>query len=183
MKSVLIGGIGNVLLGDDGIGPYILHQLESQYDFSDEVALADLGTPALDLTHQIVGLRALILIDCVRSNDTPGRIVTYRKKDILSIVPAQRLDPHSPALSECLMTADLLGASPEFVVLVGVVGESYEPGQPLSPAVEQAVEPVIEQILQELDRLGYWHQEKRARQNPDIWWGEVLDLSRFESRE
>ena len=183
MKSVLIGGIGNVLLGDDGIGPYILHQLESQYDLSDEVALADLGTPALDLTHQIVGLRALILIDCVRCNDTPGRTVTYRKNDILSIVPAQKLDLHSPALSECLMTADLLGASPEFVVLVGVVGESYEPGQPLTSAVERAVEPVIEQILQELDRLGYWHQEKHARQNPDIWWGEVLDLSRFESRE
>jgi hypothetical protein len=49
--------------------------------------------------------------------------------------------------------------------------------------VEQAVTPVIEQVLQELDRLGYWHQEKHTRQNPDIWWGEVLDLSRFESRE
>ena len=183
MKSVLIGGIGNVLLGDDGIGPYILHQLESQYDFSDEVALADLGTPALDLTHQIVGLRALILIDCVRSNDTPGRIVTYRKKDVLSIAPAQRLDPHSPALSECLMTSDLLGASPEFVVLLGIAGESYEPGQALTPAVERTVEPAIDQVLQELDRLGYWHQQKRARQDPNIWWAEMLDLSRFESRE
>ena len=183
MKSVLIGGIGNVLLGDDGVGPHILHQLESQYDFSDEVALADLGTPALDLTHQIAGLRALILIDCVRTNDTPGTIVTYRKKDILSIVPGQRLAPHSPWLSECLVTADLLGASPEFVVLLGIVGESYESGQPLTPAVEHAVGPVIEQVLQELDRLGYWHQERRTRHNPDIWWGEVLDLSRFESRE
>ena len=183
MKSVLIGGIGNVLLGDDGIGPYILHQLESQYDFSDEVALADLGTPALDLTHQIVGLRALILIDCVRCNDTPGRIVTYRKNDILSIVPAQRLDPHSPALPACLMTANLLGASPDFVVLIGIAGESYEPGQPLTPAVEHAAEPVIERVLQELDRLGYWHQEKRTHYDPDICWGEVLNLSRFESRE
>ena len=67
------------------------------------------------------------------------------------------------------------------MVLVGVVEGSYQPGQPLTPAVEHAVEPVIEQILQELDRLGYWHQEKHARQNPDIWWGEVLNLSRFES--
>lgn len=183
MKSVLIGGVGNVLLGDDGIGPYILHQLESQFEFSDEVALADLGTPALDLTHQIVGLRALILIDCARSDQKPGTIVTYRKKEILSIAPAQRLDPHSPALSECLMTADLLGASPEFVTLFGVVGENHEPGQALTPAVERAVGQVIELVLEELDRLGYWHRERRERQHPDIWWGEVLDLSRFESRE
>lgn len=183
MKSVLIAGIGNVLLGDDGVGPYILRQLESQYDFSDEVSLADLGTPALDMTHQIVGLRGLILIDCVRSDDKPGTIVIYHKKDILSIAPAQRLDPHSPALSECLMTADMLGASPEFVLLVGIVGESYEPGSPLTEAVEHAVGPAIEQVLLELDRLGYWHQEKRAHQDPDIWWSELLDLSRFESRE
>src|SRR5947199_9788961 len=89
MKSVLIGGIGYVLLGDDGIGPYILHQLESQYDFSGEVALADLGTPALDLTHQIVRLRALSLIDCVRSNATPVTVVTYRTKECQPILPDQ----------------------------------------------------------------------------------------------
>ena len=44
MKSILIGGIGNVLLGDDGLGPYVIRLLESQYEFSDEIELADLGT-------------------------------------------------------------------------------------------------------------------------------------------
>src|SRR5579864_4022906 len=52
MKRALIGGIGNVLLGDDGIGPYVVHVLESRYTFGESVAVADLGTPALDLTHQ-----------------------------------------------------------------------------------------------------------------------------------
>lgn len=183
MRTALIGGIGNVLLGDDSVGPHIVRTLESQYTFGADVALADLGTPALDLTHQIVGLRSLILVDSITSDDAPGTIVLYRKEDILRIAPAERLDPHSPALSECLMTADMLGASPEHVLLVGVVGESYEPGRPLSPAVEGSVDRAVEAVLQELQRLGYSFRKKHSPDSPDIWWGEVLDLVRFESRE
>ena len=184
MNSALIAGIGNVLLGDDAIGPYVLKQLESQYEFGDDVALADLGTPALDLTHQIVGLRALILIDCVTGVE-PGKVTLYDKEDILRVTPAQRLDPHSPALSECLMTADMLGKSPEHVLLVGIVGQSYESGRPLSPSLEKATDQAIEAILQELRKLGYSYQKKCAPEHPDIWWGkgEVPDLPRFESRE
>jgi len=81
VRRALIGGIGNVLLGDDGVGPYILRLLDSRYCFGDDVELADLGTPALDLTHQIVGLRSLILIDSVASDENaPGMVVLYRKE-------------------------------------------------------------------------------------------------------
>jgi hydrogenase maturation protease len=99
------------------------------------VEIADLGTPALDLTHQIVGLHALILVDSVASDgvgdDPPGTILLFRKEDILRETPTQRLDPHSPALSECLMTAAMLGASPEHVLLVGNCGEMLRAGRPL----------------------------------------------------
>ena len=182
MKSALIAGIGNVLLGDDAVGPYALKQLESQYEFSDDVALADLGTPALDLTHQIVGLRLLILIDCVKGDD-PGKVILYQKDDILRVAPAERLDPHSPALSECLMTAEMLGSSPEHVLLVGIVGQSYEPGQSLSPCVEEAIGPGVHAVLQQLHRLGYSFRKKHVPARPDIWWGEVADSPSFESCE
>jgi hydrogenase maturation protease len=180
VRTALIGGVGNVLLGDDGVGPYVLRLLESQYDFSDEVELADLGTPALDLTHQIVGLRSLILIDSVASDEEPGTVVLYRKEDILRIAPAERLDPHSPALSECLMTADMLGASPEHVLLVGIVGQHYEPGQPLSNPVREAIQNAIEAVLEELRGLGYGVQKKCCPDSPGIWWGDPRDLKVIE---
>ena len=170
------------MLGDDGVGPYILRVLESQYTFEDSVDLVDLGTPALDLTHQIVGLRALILVDSVATDDPPGTVVLYRKEDILSVGPAERLDPHSPALSECLMTADMLGTSPEHVLLVGISGASYEPGEPLSEAVCAAVPRAIAAILQELQRLKYFVQRKSSPDSPGIWWGEPRDLSAIESQ-
>ncbi len=171
MKTALIGGIGNVLLGDDGIGPYVVRLLESQYTFGENVEVADIGTPALDLTHQIIGLHALILVDSVVSNDPPGTIVLYQKKDVVSEAPAQRLDPHSPALSECLMTAEMLGASPENVLLVGIVGACYEPGCTLTEAVAQSVGQAIDAILGELERLGFGFQKRLLPQEPGIWWG------------
>lgn len=170
MRTALIGGIGNVLLGDDGVGPFVVRLLESQYDFGDDVELADLGTPALDLTHQIVGLRALILVDCVASDQEPGTIELYSKEDILRVAPAERLDPHSPALSECLMAADMLGSSPEHVVLVGIAGESCEPGKPLSDKVRQSAQSAVEVILQELLRLRYSFRKKSSPDHPSIWW-------------
>ncbi len=171
MKTALIGGIGNVLLGDDGIGPYVVRLLESQYTFGENVKVADIGTPALDLTHQIVGLHALILVDSLVSDDPPGTIVLYQKKDVVCEAPAQRLDPHSPALSECLMTAEMLGASPENVLLAGIVGACYEPGCPLTEAVAQSVGPAIDAILRELERLGFAFQKRPLPQEPGIWWG------------
>jgi hydrogenase maturation protease len=144
--------------------------LESQYAFGNEVELVDLGTPALDLTHQIVGLEALILIDSVMSDDPAGTVVLYRKEGILADVPGERLDPHSPALSECLMTAEMLGASPKHVLLVGIVGKSYEPGLSLSKPVGKAITAAIDAIIQELHRLGLPFEKKTSVEKPHIWW-------------
>lgn len=182
MRTALIGGIGNVLLGDDAVGPYVLRVLESQYCFGDEVELVDLGTPALDLTPQIMGLRSLILVDSIAGGEAPGQVLLCRKGDILQAAPTERLDPHSPALAECLMTAEMLGASPKHVLLVGIVGEQYEPGQPLSRAVRASVGNAIAEIVAELQSFGYFCQAKSSPDSPGIWWGEPRDLSALESR-
>jgi hydrogenase maturation protease len=172
VRQALITGIGNVLLGDDGVGPYVVRLLESMYSFEESVEIADLGTPALDLTHQIVGLRSLILVDSVANDEPAGAIALYRKEDILRETPGQRLDPHSPALSECLMTVAMLGAMPEHVLLVGIAGKCYEPGHPLSAAVRQSVGSAIDQILQELQQLGFAFRKKVSPDEPGIWWSD-----------
>ena len=174
-KRVLIGGIGNVLLGDDGVGPYVVRLLDSQYSFPDNVEIADLGTPALDLTHRIAGLHAVILVDCVVCDEhPPGTILLYRKDDIISVQPAQRLDPHSPALSECLMTADMLGESPKHVLLVGIVGESFEPGYSVSPKVHGAAAKAVRAILAELERLNIPYATQQSTLAPSVWWSDRM---------
>ena len=173
MKSVLIGGIGNVLLGDDAIGPYVIRLLESSYEFDDNIEMADLGTPALDLTHRIAGRDAVILIDCVASDATPGTLQLFRKDEILQTMPAQRLDPHSPALAQCLLTADMLGAMPQHVLLIGVVGGSFESGRALTDAVREAAADAVHAILEEMALFGFEARELPAPKAPQIWWSEL----------
>jgi len=173
VKTALIGGIGNVLLGDDGAGPYVVHLLDALYTFPQNVEIVDLGTPALDLTHRISGVDTVILVDSVASEDAPGSIQLYRKSDILQEIPSARLDPHSPALSECLMAAELLGCAPENVLLVGIVGKSYEPGQESSAPVRSVVGAAIRAILEELARRGFDFEKRIVAQTPGIWWCEA----------
>ncbi len=147
MTRVLIGGIGNILLGDDGVGPYVVRSLEAAREFGEEVEIVDLGTPALDLIYNIT---------------------SYSKADLLKHAPPTRMDPHSPALSESLLATEMLGAGPKEVLLIAVAGGCYETSCTLSEPVRIAVDEVIRIILAKLDGIGV--QSIRREAEPDIWW-------------
>ena len=169
-KKVTIGGIGSVLLGDDGVGPYVAGLLESGYTFDESVTVADLGTPGLDLVAHLSGIDALILIDSVK-NDTPaGTVTLYRKEDILRHGPAPvRMDPHSPALSESLLIAELAGEGPREILLIGITGEQFEVGAGLSAGAERGATQAVGEVLTELDRLGISYSKLRKKPY-SAWW-------------
>jgi hypothetical protein len=68
------------------------------------------------------------------------------------------------------MTAEMLGASPEHVLLVGVVGEHFDPGHRLSLPVQQQAQRAIGAILAELELLGISHEKRQTDIAPSIWW-------------
>jgi hydrogenase maturation protease len=181
MKTVNIGGVGSVLLGDDGIGPYMVRLIESVYEFPANVSVQDLGTPGLDLIVHLCDVDCLILIDSVNNDEKPGTVTLYRKEDILRHGPAPvRVDPHAPVLSESLRIADFAGQGAEDVLLIGVTGEHYEVNQPISDAARSAASQVIAAVLAELDRLEIPYVKKPAADVCDIWW-EPLSASESKS--
>ncbi len=173
--KVTIGGIGSVLLGDDGVGPFVAGMLDSGYCFDESVTVADLGTPGLDLVAHLSGIDALILIDSVKNDAFPGTVTLYRKDDILRHGPAPvRMDPHSPALSESLLIAELAGEGPKDILLIGVTGEQYEVGAGLSDAAKQAASQAITHVLLELDRLGISYSKSR-KEPYSAWWSPLAE--------
>jgi hydrogenase maturation protease len=170
MKRVLIAGIGNVLLQDDGFGPCVVRMLQARYRFESNVEVADLGTPGLDLADYLIGKDAVILIDSVKSEQRPGTVLLYRMPEILHCQVEPRMGPHAPALTETLLTINLLGAAPAELLLVGVVGHSYEMGCSLSPSVQMSVDSAIAEILRELARLGVRVEPEQSCAEPDLWW-------------
>jgi hydrogenase maturation protease len=170
VKKILIGGIGSVLLGDDGVGPYVIRLLEAKYSFDESVALVDLGTPGLDLVAHLSGVDAVILVDSVDNGALPGTITLYRRDDILKGCAAVRMDPHSPALSESLLIADFAGEGAKEVLLIGITGQHYEPGTRLSAAIRGSVSHAAEAVLMELDRLGMQYSNRHTPDTSAPWW-------------
>lgn len=170
MKRVLIAGVGNILLGDDGVGPYVVRKLVANYVFEEGVELEDLGTPALDFIDHIAGLDALIVVDAVKNGEPAGSIMLYKKEDLTRHVGGVRMDPHSPALGESLLAAEWFGGGPKDVTLVGISGESYTAGCGLSHTVQGVVDGAIREILIALSRAGVGFVRRFEEAEPNVWW-------------
>jgi hydrogenase maturation protease len=169
-KPIRILGIGNVLMGDDGLGPYAVQILGSRYDFSDRVDLVDGGTPGLDFLPFISNARSVMVLDTVSSKGDPGEIKIYRDREIIGNAPPTRMTPHQPGLRESLMATELTDASPDEMILIGVVPETIEQGTTLSAPVQASVDAVIEIVLRELERLGETPIELETPRDPELWW-------------
>ena len=151
MKTAIYG-IGNVLLGDDGIGPAVVNHLTSHFTFDENVTIEDLGTPSLDLPNYITGYDRVIFIDAVAADAPPGTIRLFSREEIIATPPGIRISPHEPTINDALIVLDFAGGAPKDVVLVGIVPATLENGMTLSAAVAEAVPRAAETVRAELAR-------------------------------
>jgi hydrogenase maturation protease len=163
-------GLGNVLMSDDGFGPFVVRVLEATYECPPGVDFVDAGTPGLDLTPFLLDAEAVIFVDTVTSRGEPGEIRIYDRDAILKVPPQTRTGGHDPALKEALLTVAATGGGPSSVTLVGVIPEWIATGVTLSPRLEAAVGPAIKAILQALADRGVHVVRKAHPQVPHIWW-------------
>ena len=91
LSRVAVVGLGNVLMADDAFGPWFVRWFEAHYELPEEIEVADLGTPGLDLYPHLVHRDVIIIADTVRSDGEPGDLRVYQRDEILK---------HSPQASE-----------------------------------------------------------------------------------
>ena len=167
---VCVLGLGNVLMGDDGVGPHLLKLLEAGFAFPDSVQLLDAGTPGLDLTPFLAESDVVIVVDAVRAAGAPGEVRVFDEQRVLERSPALVLGPHDPGLREALLTARLAGVAPKRLVVVGVIPERVETGTHLSQAVRSALPAALERLLAELRCAGVDAKPRELPARPDLWW-------------
>jgi hydrogenase maturation protease len=170
VKRIVIAGIGNVLLGDDGLGPYSIEQLTAQYDFGPAVELVDAGTPALDFSLYFANADLLILIDAIKSTAPPGTLLRYSREEILRQSAPLRVDAHSPALGHALMFGEFADASPNEVWLMGAATGNTEPGTQLTDAVRASVPALLEMVADTVRRQGVRADRLSVPRAARIWW-------------
>ncbi|MBW2689445.1 MAG: HyaD/HybD family hydrogenase maturation endopeptidase [Deltaproteobacteria bacterium] len=151
--SILVLGLGNTIMTDDGFGVEVVTTLSSRYHFQGPVKLLDGGTLGLDLLPHLEEIESLLIIDALDMRAEPGKIFRLEGDEVPRAF-ASKLSVHQMGLQDLLAVAELQGHVPRNLVVWGVQPKSIEMGTELTATVAAAVEPVVANILDELQEWG-----------------------------
>jgi len=170
VRPVAVLGMGNVLLSDDGAGPAVVARIEAERLIPEGIEVADIGTPGLDLVPHLAGREAVILVDTVAAEGTPGDLRLYGRDEIASALRTNRLSPHDPGLAESMATLELAGEDPRFIAVVGIIPADTSTGIGLSTPVEEAVGRAAEEVVRLLEaELGISLPRRAEPRSPRSW--------------
>jgi hydrogenase maturation protease len=152
-QNILILGIGNILLKDEGIGVHVVNKLK-EMSFPDNVEVLDGGTAGLDLVDFIAGYKKLIVIDAVTTGDKPGTIYRLTEEN-LDIKPKAIMSFHDIDFLDALHMSDVMKEKPEEIIVIGIEPKDMSDGIDLSPEIEERIPRIIEIVMEELRSSNY----------------------------
>ncbi|MFZ5776431.1 MAG: HyaD/HybD family hydrogenase maturation endopeptidase [Thermodesulfobacteriota bacterium] len=151
--NVLVLGVGNVLLSDEGAGVRVIERLRKTHRFPGQVELLDGGTMGLELLPWLEERSHLFIVDAIRSDNPPGSVMVRQLDDPPAFF-RQKISPHQIGLSELLAVASLQNCLPGSVTLFGITPADLSTGIELSPEGEAAVGRACNEVVAALATLG-----------------------------
>ncbi len=151
---VVVLGLGNILLRDEGVGVRVVEALAERYHLPAEVEAVDGGTAGMELLNTLAGCDHLLICDAVKDDAPPGTVIKLADAEVPAFFQTTRFSPHQLGLADVLATLILTGEAPRTVTLIGVVPLDLELGIDLSPEVGAVVERAVEYLTTELRGLG-----------------------------
>lgn len=147
MKKVAVIGIGNILLGDDGVGVRVVEELRKR-KLPENVKIYDGATSGLRIINFLVDVDKGIIVDAVRGGKSPGNIYRFPIEEALnkpSIISLHDID----FVFAYKVSRDVLGLTRD-ITIIGIEPERIERGLELSEKVKKAVPEAVKLILKEL---------------------------------
>jgi len=149
-KPVIVIGLGNTLMSDEGAGVRVVERL---LDFAGRFPLVDFvdaGTGGMSILHLIGDKDKAIFIDCARMGEKPGAIRKFTPQEIKSAKVLAHRSLHEADLIKVIDLAGQLGQCPAEMVIFGIEPEVVEPGAGLSETLAGKVEHYVSVVCQEL---------------------------------
>jgi len=144
-KPVLVLGIGNILMKDDGIGVHVANRMMESGDLPGNVEVIDGGTAGFDLIPLMSDREKIIIIDALSMDDAPGSVYRFRQDDVDSARRGYSL--HEVGIMEVIRTLRMMGGNPE-IEFIGIVTEDISTLDiSLSDAVMGAVPRAISAVM------------------------------------
>ncbi|MFQ5735574.1 MAG: HyaD/HybD family hydrogenase maturation endopeptidase [Thermodesulfobacteriota bacterium] len=161
----LVLGVGNILMGDEGVGVRAVELFRKTYSLPEDCACIDGGTAGVSLLDYMKEFAHVVIIDAISSGGPPAAIRRF-KGDEIDCAPPSRTTAHQIGVKELIVLARFEGASPD-VRLIGVVPGRIGPGLRLSAPVEGALPEVARMIARELSALGFNVRKKEDARDGD----------------
>ncbi len=149
-SDILVLGIGNTLLRDEGAGIHLLAYLQNHYSFEPSVNFIDGGTFGLDLLPYFEDHKKVIILDAVNFGLKPGSVKSLRNGEITTLLQT-KMSSHSLGLADVLAAKEMLNVKNEEIVLVGLQPDSVEAGLKMSEALQNSMNNAMDIVLQILE--------------------------------
>ena len=150
---VLVLGMGNVLLEDEGLGIHALKLLQQRFNFSNDVEFLDGGTSGMSLVDQISSRSHLLVLDAVQTGEPPGTLVKMSDQDV-PVYFGTKVTFHQLGLADVLATLALSGEQPAHITVLGLVPDSLEMSLEPSETISARLDDLVEAAAAELEALG-----------------------------
>ena len=147
-RPVLVLGIGNILLRDEGVGVRVIEQMQ-KIPLPDDVELIDGGTAGADLLDVLAERRKVIVIDAIQADCEPGTVLRFTADDLVR-PDRVGMSLHELGLGGALKMTKQLGCEPKEVVVFGIKPKDISCGLELSEEITASVPKVVELVLAEI---------------------------------
>ena len=145
-NPIVLLGVGNILLTDEGFGVHVVNQLREDYIFNPPITILDGGTMGMELLTYMRGMTKLLLVDAINGGDTPGTVYEFPHEEMNTYF-TEAISVHEVGMQDILRIRALQEDPLEDAVVIGVEPESLELGLDLSETTQVAVKEVKERIL------------------------------------
>ena len=157
--SIVVIGLGNVLLSDEGLGVRAVEALEHLYELPDTVEVIDGGTSAMDLLNPLSENDHVIIADSVKTGAPPCTLVRLAGDEVPKFFQT-KISPHQIGLSDLLALLTVQGEAPENITIIGMVPQSLETRIGLTEGVQKNLPELVQMLVKELQAIGVEPKER-----------------------
>lgn len=152
-SSIILLGVGNILLTDEGLGVHIVNQFWEDYVCNPPITILDGGTMGMELLSYMRGMKQLILVDAINGGEAPGTVYGFTHEEMNQYF-TDRISVHEVGMQDILRIRALQEDPLDDAVVIGIEPLSLELGLEVTPVVAQSIPAVIEKIVDQLRQWG-----------------------------
>ena len=152
-RRVVILGIGNTILSDEGVGVHAALALLARYVLPEGVEVIDGGTAGMELLDALADADLLLVLDAIKAHRSPGSVVCLRGPEV-PVFFRSKLSPHQVSICDVLASLEFAGHAPRDLVLIGVEPLSLELGLEMTPTVADSLPEMLRLAIAELAERG-----------------------------